>query len=486
MKLVIDISQYQNPANIDYVALASVIDGAIIRVNYGRKIDPHFHTHYQRLSDLGKPLGFYSFPLDTNLNEQEDIVMEAISGKFFAKSSWVDVEITPTGSVPQSKHTVDRWFEIMDKNIKVQSGVYTNHESWRVIMRNSPDYTDRLLWVANYTTKKVPLLPVPWKKWVLWQYTNVGRVAGYYNRNIDLNRYQSVKAWDAIPAIGIEAEPVPEEPAAPSEKKPLYKAKVLAPAGLIVRASVSLQSQWVASALLGDIVNVWEEAGDRVRIDTGWISKVWGGKPTIERLPVQEIYLPIVVKPQEPPEITKPVMGPVEPLSQHDARWNPYPRLGTSSYTISRYGCLFMCMYMDAKRRGLTDNISQFMTRLIAHNGFVRYDAGGNVHYDNASLFRFASAWEAYPTLFKYGFFKRSYDGRPDLMEIDKWLDKGVGVTVAVRNMAHWVHLVRGNYYEGYLMVDPIRYPAQQAVLPYSIVYGDPARTIYTSTAYDF
>lgn len=43
--------------------------------------------------------------------------------------------------------------------------------------------SDYDLWVANYTIKPDPLLPVGWKKWKIWQYSESGIVPGVANES---------------------------------------------------------------------------------------------------------------------------------------------------------------------------------------------------------------------------------------------------------------------------------------------------------------
>lgn len=54
------------------------------------------------------------------------------------------------------------------------------------------------LWIANYTTASVPLVPKPWGKsdWLFWQYTSKGdgKLYGVESATVDLNRFNGDEA----------------------------------------------------------------------------------------------------------------------------------------------------------------------------------------------------------------------------------------------------------------------------------------------------
>jgi GH25 family lysozyme M1 (1,4-beta-N-acetylmuramidase) len=44
------------------------------------------------------------------------------------------------------------------------------------------------LWLAEYRQNETPQLPLNWKRWTFWQYSQNGRVAGI-NGSVDLNQF---------------------------------------------------------------------------------------------------------------------------------------------------------------------------------------------------------------------------------------------------------------------------------------------------------
>src|SRR5262249_32268003 len=53
----------------------------------------------------------------------------------------------------------------------------------------SADMTTSPLWVAQYTTAPCPDIPVPWTKWLIWQYTSTGSVAGVPGMTLDVDQF---------------------------------------------------------------------------------------------------------------------------------------------------------------------------------------------------------------------------------------------------------------------------------------------------------
>lgn len=258
--------------------------------------------------------------------------------------------------------------------------------------------------------------------------------------------------------------------------KPLYRAKVLASSGLIVRAAHELTSRWVASAMPGEVVNVWEEAANnRVRIDKGWISSVWQGKATIERVQEHTVYIPIVSKPDTEPEPEPEPVKPASSVLDIKPLWQrAYPNvyLGTSKTTIARYGCLLTCATMLINYQLPASYSVPEMNEIFKRvNGFV-----------SGNLLRFASLWEAFPgRIWADKFIDCELIAAP-LHEIDAVLALKRPVIVETRlNRVneHWV-LIIGKKAGKYVINDP--YTGKQEM--FEDVYGEPGRWIYTIVSY--
>ena len=91
--------------------------------------------------------------------------------------------------------------------------IYTNFASWRTLMQDAPWINEYECWVANYG-RTSPYLPIPLKKWRLWQFTSTYKVEGYA-KGVDANWFNGDEAdfekWLAS-MNGVTPPPPPPPP----------------------------------------------------------------------------------------------------------------------------------------------------------------------------------------------------------------------------------------------------------------------------------
>lgn len=361
----IDISKYQNPDLIDYDKIADQVDFVIMRIGFGWLKDIHFERHYLEFTQRGKRIGGYHFPLNTRLQEQANMVKQALDGKRIEAGLWVDVE-----AQYQSRSEINAYIPILESTLDTEVGIYTSYSKWIEVMQNETRWASRRLWVANYYVT-VPRLPSPWKKWCVWQYSSTGRLNGY-SGNLDLD-WANAECLDAIPAIGEEAPPEP-----PVEK--LFDAKVITASGYRLRTrytpngNLRPETDWFNS---GDITPVYETVPDwyRTAVET-WASAKW-----LQRVE-NEPPLPPVVGDYA-------YFGPV--YNQRDIRWKDHP-LGTRS-TIGANGCLMTCATMVCNYFGHASNPLQLNQWLTDNDGYL-----------DGNLFLWAAIERLYPDMKFDGF----------------------------------------------------------------------------------
>lgn len=196
-------------------------------------------------------------------------------------------------------------------------------------------YVDRLpagleWWLATYLRrlpsplftqerKSPPLLPKGVTSWLIHQTgdRNNGKKRGMQSYYLDSNRWNGTLAdmhdW-------FFTEP-PEEPEPPVNEKPLYKAVVkdIAPDRLNVRDAPD--GDIIGKLYAGTEVEVWEDAGDWVRIDEGrWVSEQFLQR-VVDEEQVEDGLLDV-------------------PLwNQRDERWANL-KMGDSGITLAEQGCL--------------------------------------------------------------------------------------------------------------------------------------------------
>lgn len=352
----IDLSKYQDPATIDYDKIAEKVDFVILRIGFGWAKDIYFERHYLAFTERGVRIGGYHFPLNTRLQEQADLVKQALDGKRIEAGLWVDVE-----AQYQSRSEINAYIPILENTIGTEIGIYTSYWKWFEVMQNETRWASKRLWVANYGVT-VPSLPSPWKKWCLWQYSSTGRLNGYAG-NLDLD-LANAECLSSIPAIGAEL------PEPPTEDK-LFDAKVVTtppnrlktrytPAGL-----ERPEADWLQS---GAVVPVYETHS------TGWYRigyQTWASAEWMQRL---DLPLPITEK----------YYGAL--YWQRDPRWKDKP-LGTSG-TIGSYGCT-----MTAETNAL--NQLGIVTNPVVNNAWRTANGG----YRNGNLIVWEKVTEQHPNI---------------------------------------------------------------------------------------
>lgn len=194
MKPIIDISSYQNPANINYDKLAGAISGVIIRCAYGSGAygsslpDAYFQKHYQEFHKRNVPIGTYHFLTEYQpLDEQIELVMSQITGKTFELGYHADVEFE-SGATRLTRATVDEYLRRMDEILGRKIGIYTGAWTWNPIYNYEEAHIDRMHWVAGYSESwSDSYYPKGWTDRWLWQYTSSAILAGYGYR-LDANK----------------------------------------------------------------------------------------------------------------------------------------------------------------------------------------------------------------------------------------------------------------------------------------------------------
>ena len=356
----IDLSKYQDPATIDYDKIAEQVDFVILRIGFGWLKDIYFERHYLAFTQRGKRIGGYHFPLNTRLQEQADMVKQALDGKRIEAGLWVDVEATY-----QSRSEINAYIPLLESTLDTEVGIYTSYYKWIEVMQNETRWASRRLWVANYGVS-VPRLPSPWKKWCVWQYSSTGRLNGY-SGNLDLD-WANAECLDAIPAIGEEAPPEP-----PVEK--LFDARVYSWATpyVNIRKEPSINSEDLGDLYPNTVVGVTSITGEWYGISNGFVMSRY-----LERLDYQP-----------PAVLDYAYFGGI--YNQRDIRWAAHP-LGTRS-TIGANGCLMTCASMVCNYFGHASNPLALNNWLTANDGYL-----------DGNLFLWAAIERLYPDMKFNGF----------------------------------------------------------------------------------
>ncbi len=134
-------------------------------------LDDTLYCNVDNSKDVGLLTGAYHY-----LRTSVDPTLQA--NFYWEKIKNLNLEIPPILDVePYSNDTtrLNSYAKIFLERVRTLSGktpiIYTNYNTWNII--GKPAWSLAYpLWVASYYVAK-PYIPVPWTKYLFWQYTNI-------------------------------------------------------------------------------------------------------------------------------------------------------------------------------------------------------------------------------------------------------------------------------------------------------------------------
>jgi GH25 family lysozyme M1 (1,4-beta-N-acetylmuramidase) len=200
-----DISYYQDanstPQKIDFVKMAKLTRGVMIRAGQRNWVDEDFVENWQAAKDAGLARGTYWFYDSRETPQKQADLWRAVIGNDLPEMGiWPDLEESYHGGY-SGETNWKKFTEAVKSNFPDSvTGIYTANWWWKEQAVMQPSYWSTFpLWVASYTSMAETVLPKPWanKGAVLWQFTSHGDGAAYgvESQNIDLN-YTSQAFYD--------------------------------------------------------------------------------------------------------------------------------------------------------------------------------------------------------------------------------------------------------------------------------------------------
>ncbi len=185
----IDVSSYD--PTVDFtMAHAAGIEFAFVRASDGTQYpDPMFATHWANAKAAGVIRGAYQF-----FRPAEDPIAQAdllLSRAQYAPGDLPPVlDLENAGGLTQDQvvAAVKAWVDHVTAAIGRPPIVYAGLYSWPTLT-NSADFTTSPLWVAQYTSAACPDIPRPWTRWMFWQDTAGGSVAGVPGSMLDMDLF---------------------------------------------------------------------------------------------------------------------------------------------------------------------------------------------------------------------------------------------------------------------------------------------------------
>ncbi len=254
----IDVSKYQS-SKIDWTSVFNAgVKFVIARASVGMTVDEKLVIHAEGARKAGLLVGAYHYlkvrpgkPQDAA--EQADLFCDAYLKAGCELRPALDCELTnnETATPAEWMTAVKTWIARVRERLNCEPLLYTYPSFWAGLgkLANDAELGTLDLWIAHYTLNPKPIVPAPWKSWLMWQYAAdvgvIGKVAGIPG-NVDRNRLNAelnvlkrvLPGPEPVPVPGPEM--TPEVP--PSQTKP-----VLPPVGESTSGWLSLVLKAIAS-----------------------------------------------------------------------------------------------------------------------------------------------------------------------------------------------------------------------------------------------
>ena len=384
----VDISSYQG-ANINYDLMKQNTKFVAVRagISWGFE-DPVFAQSWRALKGHNRIAYHVLYP-SQDVTRQVNWLFDILSRAGFDPQTdriAIDIELWQ-GQTPQrvTEATTQMYDQITERTGR-KPIIYS--AAWFVNPRMvvTPKLAAADWWLANYPPKGSapgtehpgpPLLPRGVTKWLIHQTseTGIGKNVGLPSGAIDTNRWNG--ADDDVRAYFGLIEPPTEPPSDPDQ--PLYRAKVVATAGLNVRACPSMTCQKLRTNPYGTVVDVFEERDGWSRLHG--TKQEWSLSQWLMRIGEPD-------PPVEPPQGDGMYYGAL--YWQRDPRWKDKP-LGTKS-TIGANGCAMTCVATALGKLGVHVNPVSLNDWLTNNEGY--YQNGNLILWDAVERMNPTVKWD--------------------------------------------------------------------------------------------
>jgi lysozyme len=182
----VDLSKWQG--DVDFKKIKGAGKAYVfIRATLGKTYaDLDYKRNIQKSRAAGLATGSYHFymtddkPLDQFANFSKHVSLQI--GDL---PPVVDIEKLNKNNLPNTAAKLKIFLNLMEKKYGVKPIIYSGEYFANKYLQGFSDYP---LWLAEYNKDKIPQLPLDWKHWTFWQYSQNGTVAGVEGK-IDLNRF---------------------------------------------------------------------------------------------------------------------------------------------------------------------------------------------------------------------------------------------------------------------------------------------------------
>ena len=186
----IDISQFQQKIDWEKVKDSGKVEFVYARATEGLGfIDGSYRSFHDGAKLVGIPFGayhFFSFR-DTGISQAYDF-LTTINGYQGQLLPMVDIEQISLHGLDISLKHISDFLITVQRVLKIPfCMIYTGLAFWNAPRPDGAGgydgFSGHPLWIAEYNSDPQPTLPRGWKKWTMWQYTDLLVVPGITTNN---------------------------------------------------------------------------------------------------------------------------------------------------------------------------------------------------------------------------------------------------------------------------------------------------------------
>ena len=186
----IDVSH--NNANIDWKTVAA--DGiafAFTKATEGKNFqDPQFNANYAAMKANSIIRGAYHFfrPSADAKAQAENLLEMVHALEAGDLPPALDVEVNDNQTPSAIISGIQLWLDVVGAALKCKPIIYTSASFWNANLNGTAQFAEHPLWVAHYTSKPQPNIPMGFSRYTIWQFSEQGVVKGIKG-NVDLDRF---------------------------------------------------------------------------------------------------------------------------------------------------------------------------------------------------------------------------------------------------------------------------------------------------------
>lgn len=186
--VILDISEWQTPATINYDKMAKALDGVIVRIQYGSNyVDKHYKTHIAEFQKRGIPVAVYAWVRGSSLSD-----MEKEATDFYNRAKaynptfwWLDVE---EKSMNDMRAGIEKYRAKLKALGAKKVGAYIANHLYAGFNLDTAKFDG--IWIPTYGANNGQYNgsnPTATSNYDIHQYTSNGKLNGY-SGPLDLNR----------------------------------------------------------------------------------------------------------------------------------------------------------------------------------------------------------------------------------------------------------------------------------------------------------